>query len=288
MLKYLLPAAAICASLLLALAKLPFQAQSASTISYAVAGDGETIEIHNVAWQYTGTQVPGRPADERLLLRTTTHQKNFVGDIPEPGAMTLEAWPLGVDPKQKPLYSVKLEADSAHTLDNCLWVIDRGYVDVPMWSIHRLGDGRHLFDTHVDLVRFTVSRADGNPRYAGLDVPADDTPDARLKDPHVVAVLIYAAEDRVLRQALITHDKPADARQLRSFADETQQVAFIETPARRLKIAFSHNYPDAPATVEASVPLVKDDLDVSHAQLPPGMHIAQFRGQATKPPNANR
>jgi len=71
---------------------------------------------------------------------------------------------------------VKLEADSARTLDNCLWVIDRGYVDVPMWSIHRLGDGRHLFDTHVELVRFTISRADGTPRYAGLDVPADDTP----------------------------------------------------------------------------------------------------------------
>ena len=277
MLKKLLPAAAVCAGLLLALAKIPFQAQSASTISYTVEGDGETVVIHNVAWQYTGTQVPGRPADERLLLRTTTHEKDFVGDIPEPGAVTLEAWPLGVDPKQKPLYSVKLEADAAHTLDNGLWVIDRGYVDVPMWSIHRLGDGRHLFDTHVELVRFTVSRADGTSRYADLDVPADDAPDARLKEPHVVAVLVYAAEDRVLREVLITHDKPAEARQMRSFADETQQVAFIDTPARRLKIAFSHNYPDAPATVEASIPLVKDDLDVAHAQVPAGMHIAAWR-----------
>ena len=277
MLKKLLPAAAVCATLLLALAKVSFQAQSASTISYTVASDGETVEIHNVAWQYTGTQVPGRPADERLLLRTTTHAKNFLGNIPEPGTLTLEAWPLGVDPNQKPLYSVKLEGDAARTLDNCLWVIDRGYVDAPMWTIHRLGDGRHLFDTHVELVRFTVSRADGNPRYAGLDVPADDIPDARLKDPHVVAVLVYAAEDRVLREALITHDKPAEARQMRSLADEMQEVTFIETPARRLRIAFSHDYPDAPATLEMSVPLVKDDLDVSHAQLPPGMHIAAWR-----------
>ena len=275
--KYLLPAAAVCAGLLLALAEIPFHAQSASTVSYTVAGDGETVEIQNVAWQYTGTGVPGRPADERLLLRTTTHEKNFVGDIPEPGAMTLEAWPLGVNPNTKPLYSVKLEASDARTLDNCLWVINRGYVDTPMWSIHRLGDGRHLFDTHVELVRFQVSRADGTSRYAGLDVPADDTPDARLKDPRVVAVLVYAAEDRVLREALITHDKPAEARQMRSLADETQQVAFIETPARRLKVAFSHNYPDAPATLEASIPLTKDDLDISHAQLPPGLHIAAWR-----------
>jgi hypothetical protein len=277
MLKKLLTAAAACAGLLLAFAKFPFQAQSASTISYTVQGEGETVEIHNVAWQYTGTQVPGRPADERLLLRTTTQAKDFVGDIPEPGAMTLEAWPLGVDPKQKPLYAVKLEADTARTLDNCLWVIDRGSVDAPMWSIHRLGDGRHLFDTHVELVRFQVSRADGTPRYAGLDVPADDTPDARLKEPHVVAVLVYAAEDRVLREALITDDKPAEARQMRSFADETQQAAFIETPVRHLKIAFSHNYPDAGATVEASIPLLKDDLDVAHAQVPPGMHIEPWR-----------
>jgi hypothetical protein len=277
MLKKLLPAAVVCAALLLALAKVPFQARSASTVSYTVESGGETLEIHNVAWQYTGTGVPGRPTDEHLLLRTTTHEKNFVGDIPEPGAVTLEAWPLGVDPNTKPLYSVQLEADAAHALDNCLWVIDRGYVDAPMWSIHRLGDGRHLFDTHVELVRFTVSRADGTPRYAGLDVPADDTPDARLKEPHVVAVVVYAAEDRVLREALITHDKPAEARQMRSFADETQQITLIETPARRLKIAFSHNYPDAAATVEASIPLTKDDLDVSHAQLPPGMHVAPWR-----------
>jgi len=46
----------------------------------------------------------------------------------------------------------------------------------------------------------------------------------------VVAVLVYAAEDRVLREALITDVKPAEARQMRSFADETQEVTFIESP----------------------------------------------------------
>jgi hypothetical protein len=51
----------------------------------------------------------------------------------------------------------------------------------------------------------------------------------------------------------------------------------METPARRLKIAFSHNYPDAAATVEASIPVSKDDLDISHAQVPAGMHIAAWR-----------
>jgi len=273
----LLAAAGISAALLLALARSPFQAASASIMSYTVKGSEETIEIHNVAYQYTETRVPGRPPDERLTLRTTTHSRNFVGDIPEPGTVTLEAWPLGTDPKQKPLYTVKLEGSEARTLDNGLWVIDRGYVDVPMWAIYRLGDGRHLFDTHVELVRFTVSRADGTPRYAGLDVPADDVADARLKEPHVLAVLVYAAEDRVIREALITYDKLPEAKRMRSYADETQELSLQETPARRLRIAFSHNYPDTPATVEAFVPVVKDDLDVAHAQLPPGMHVAAWR-----------
>src|SRR5258707_13428252 len=102
-----------------------------------------------------------------------------------------------------------------------------------MGSIHRLGDVHHLFDTHVKLVRFTLSRADGTPRYAGLDVPADDTPDTRLREPHVVAVLVHAAGDRVLREALITPDKPAEARAIRSISDETQQVTLIGNPAPR-------------------------------------------------------
>ena len=267
MLKTLPAVAALCASLLLALAHMPFQAQSASTIAYSVKGDEQSIEIRNVAWQYT----------ESLLLRTTTQAQNFIGDIPQPGTVTLDAWPFGADPKQKPLYSLKLGGTEARALDNRLWVVDRGFVESPFWMIHRLRDGRHLFDTHVELVRFTVSRENGNPRYAGLDVPADDNPDPRLKEPHVVAVLVYAGEDRVIREVLLTHDRPQEARQLRSYADETQQLTLVESPARRLKIAFSHNYPDAPHTVEAFIPIVRDDLDAAHAQLPPGMHAAGWK-----------
>ncbi len=264
--KKLTAAAILCAALLLALARVPFQAESASTIAYTVTKDGEAVEIRNVAWQYTDTRV----------LRTTTQAKNFIGDIPEPGTVTLEAWTFGTDPKQKPLYSVKSGGSDARMLDS-LWVIDRGFVEAPLWAIYRIGDGRHLFDTHVELVRFTVSRENGNPRYAGLDVPADDNPDARLKEPHVVAVLVYAGEDRVLREVLLTHDRPQEAQQMRSYADETQQVTLVEIPTRRMKIAFSHNYPDAPHTVEVSIPIVKDDLDVAHAQLPAGMHAAVWK-----------
>jgi hypothetical protein len=51
--------------------------------------------------------VPGRPQDERLLLRTTTRTKQVVDEIGMEASTTVEAWPLGVDPKQKPLYTLK-------------------------------------------------------------------------------------------------------------------------------------------------------------------------------------
>ena len=67
----------------------------------------QTVEITNVAYEVTSTAVPGRPQDERLLLRTTTRTKQVVDEIGMEAATTVEAWPLGVDPKQKPLYSLE-------------------------------------------------------------------------------------------------------------------------------------------------------------------------------------
>src|SRR5437016_4135848 len=126
----LLAAAAMAA---VAAAQNPFRAQSTSTISLSAKGDERIVEIHNVTYQYTGTRVPGRPEEERLTLRLTTHSKDGLGDIPEPGAVTLEAWPLGVDLRQKPLYEVNLGGSEAHTVDDALWLVNRGNVDVPMW-----------------------------------------------------------------------------------------------------------------------------------------------------------
>jgi len=94
------------------------------------------------------------------------------------------------------------------------------------------GDGERMFDTYVPLVVFTVSRADGTPRYAGLETPADDAADARLKDPHVVAVLTYASGEKVIREALITSDDPKQARTLRSFAYASRKLEFVEARAR--------------------------------------------------------
>ncbi len=260
----------------------PFQAQSPAAITYGVNKDGQqTVEITNVAYEVTSTAVPGRPQNERLLLRTTTHTKQVVDEIGMDASTTIEAWPLGVDPKQKPLYSLKVAGVDSKTVDGALLVVLRGLEDTEWWSVYKLGTGQRLFDTYVPLLGFSIRRDIQTMRYAGLEVPEDDAPPdnkgARLKDPHVVAVLTYASDERALREALITSDDPKQAQMLRSFADASRSMTLVETPARALKISISQNYPSAPATITLTVPIVHDDLDVAHAQMPAHLHIAAWK-----------
>jgi hypothetical protein len=256
----------------------PFQAQSPASVTYGVNKDGQqTVEITNVAYEVTSTAVSGRPQDERLLLRTTTRTRQVVDEIGTDASTTVEAWPLGVDPKQKPLYSLKVAGVDARTVDGALIVILRGLEDTEWWSVYKLASGERLFDTDVPLLGFSIRRDIQTMRYAGLDVPEDDVKDPRLRDPHVVAVLTYASAERVMREALITSDDPKQAQDLRSFADASRAVTLVESPARALKIAMSQNYPSAPATVSLTVPIVRDDLDLGHAQLPAHLHIAAFK-----------
>jgi hypothetical protein len=270
------------AGLGIAQTRQPFQSQSPASVLYGVNKDGQqTVEITNVAYEVTSTGVPGRPQNERLLLRTTTRTKQVVDEIGMDASTTVEAWPLGVDPKQKPLYSLKVAGMDSKTVDGALLVVLRGIEDTEWWSVYKLGTGQRLFDTYVPLLGFSIRRDIQTMRYAGLEVPEDDAPpdnkDARLKDPHVVAVLTYASAEGALREALITSDDPKQAQILRSFADASRSVTLVETPAQALKISIRQNYPSAPATVTLTVPIVHDDLDVAHAQMPAHLHIAAWK-----------
>jgi hypothetical protein len=256
----------------------PFQAQSSASVVSGVGKDGQqTVEIANVAYEVTSTGVPGRPQDERLLLRTTTRTKQVVDEIGMEVSTTVEAWPLGVDPKQKPLYALKAAGVDSKTVDSALLVILRGLEDAEWWSVYKLGSGERLFDTYVPLLGFSIRRDIQTMRYVGFEDPPDDTADARLKEPHVVGVLTYASAERVLREALITNDDPKQAQVLRSFADATRSVTMMATPANALKISISQNYPSAPATVSLTVPVARDDLDLAHAQVPRHLHIAYWK-----------
>jgi hypothetical protein len=256
----------------------PFQAQSPSSISASLSADGaETVEIRNVSYEVTGGAIPGRPPAERLLLRKTIHSKEVVGDIGVDASVTVDAWRFGDNPAQKPLYSLTATGTEVRTMDSAILVASRGTEEVDWWSVYKLGSGQHLFDTYVPLVSFSIARETVRTRYVGVEVPPDDTTDTRLKQPNVVAVLTYASGDRVIREALVTCDDARQAALLRSFADATRTVSEEEKPARAVRISFSQNYPSPPNPVDVRIPVVGDDLDLAHAQLPARVHVTAWR-----------
>lgn len=259
----------------------PLHAEYSSTIDFSSAADGsETVEIRNVSHEVTGTQVPGRPPAERLLLRKTTRSKQILGDIGMRATVTLEAWRLGEDLRRKPLYTLTVTGEDGRTIDNALFVVARGLEETEWWSVYKLGSGQHLFDTYVPLLSFSISRETLTTRYVGFEAPGDDTNDTRLKQPNVVGVLTYASDDRVIREALVTCDDPEQAQLLRSYADTTRAVTLVEgvdQPSHTLKVSFWQNYPSPPHTVDVRIPVLRDDLDLAHAQLAPRMHVSLWR-----------
>jgi hypothetical protein len=246
----------------------PFQSQSPASVTYSVKDGQQAVELTNVGYEVTGTGVPGRPQNERLLLRTTTRTKQVVDEIGMEAMTTVEAWPLGVDPKQKPLYALKVEGVDSKTVDGALLVVLRGLEETEWWSVYKLGTGERLFDTYVPLLSFSIRRDIQTMRYVGLEVPASED---------LVAIVRYASAERVLREAMITSDDPKQAQILRSFADASRSVTLVDAPARALKISISQNYPSAPTIVAITIPIVRDDLDVAHAQMPAHLHVGHFK-----------
>jgi hypothetical protein len=238
-------------------------AQPASSYRYTVKGDEKTVEITNVHYDIAGR------ADNTLVVRETTHSKQVMGDIGMEASTTIEAWRLGTDIKQKPLYAVTVEGSESRVVENELFVVSRGLEEVEWWSVYRLANGAHLFDTYVPLVKL----GEVDERYAGLEVPEDGAKDARLREPHVVAVLSYASEAKVIREVLITCDDLKQAPLLRSFADETRKLTEV---GKSLRLTFTQADASAHAVV-MTIPIAKDDLDLAHAQLPPHLHIAAWK-----------
>jgi len=256
----------------------PLHSQASSSIDYTTAADGSsTVEIRNVAYEITGTNVPGRPPDDRLLLRKITRTKEILGDIGVEANLTLEAWRLGDDLRNRSLYTLTVSGDDGNVRDNALFVVSRGLEEVEWWSAYKLGNGQHLFDTYVPLTSFSISRETVTTRYVGLDVPSDNETDARLKQPNVVAVLTYASESRIIREALLTCDDHQEAKLLRSYADITRSLSFTEFPARTITLTFRQNYPSPPKPIDLQIPVKGDDLDLPNAQLPAKLHATAWR-----------
>jgi hypothetical protein len=252
--------------------KPPFQASSTSQIDYHVSTDhDEVVAIHNVEYELTGAGIPGRGFDDRLVLRKTVHTLYTVGDIGMEAKTTVEAWPLGVNLKQQPVYSISAEGTEPRTVNSDLIMITRGVEDdESSWSVYQLGTGKHLFDTDVPLVQLSIARETLKLRYVGLEVAVDDAADKRLKTPNAVALLTYASGEKIIREALVTCDDPKRAILLRSVADSARTVT---GDGKSIRLTISQNYPSPPATVSINIPIAGDDLDVAHVQAPVGVHV---------------
>jgi hypothetical protein len=257
------------------------RAQGESSFALHEEAGAKVVEINNLTFTTTGQYVPGRPEGERLLLRTTTQSREVIDEKGIEAKVTVEAWPLGGDPAQPPLYAVTREGVGATIEDNALLVFARGTEDVEWWSIFALGTGKPFFDTFVPLLHFPLSREDQLPRYAGFDVPPDDASDAHLRTPEVVGVLTYAAPEHVIRQLLISCSDTNRAAELRSYWDTTRTLSLQEgspgaEQTRSLHLAWSANDPADAQPVAAAIPLAADDLDPSAAKLPPCMALAPW------------
>ena len=248
--------------------------QAPSKVLYSVDKSSETVDITNVAFEVVGPGIPGRPTDERLVLRKTTQTKQVLGEVGIEATTTIAAWPLGGDFMEKPVYSITLYGTDPRTLNSEVLVVSRGLEEVEWWSIYKLGTGEHLFDTDVPLVQFSAKRDERDLRYLGIEVPPDDTVDTRLRAPNVVGVLTYASSGGVIREALLTSDSAQNARLLRSFADSTRTLEFVNG---RIVLSISRNYPARASTVSIVVPIAGDDLELTRAQLPAGIHAAAWK-----------
>ena len=253
----------------------PLQGQSFSTFTETTSKSGQvTYEVRNASYHITGEGVPGLPGDQRLLLRVSTRARQVKDEIGMRASVLLEAWPLGSDPKSKPIYASTISPGTdAQLMDDAVWVVSRGTEEVDWWSVLKLATTAHLFDTYVPVVHFSISRETLTMRYAGFDVPPDDVRDVRLKEPHVVGVLEYASADQVIREALITCDDTNRAALLRSYADSTRTLT---GSAEGLTLSISQNYPSPPDTTAIIVPIANDNLDLAHAKLSPGLRLAAW------------
>lgn len=144
---------------------------------------------------------------------------------------------------------------------------------IPDLSLGRLGTGGRLFDSHVPPAQVSITKDVRTLRYVGLEVPPDDTSDARLKASNVVAVLVYASAERMIREALISCDDPKTAGLLRSYFDTTRAMAVT---GQGVLVTFRENEGAHPA-VSVRVPIGKDDLDVLNAQTPAGIRVTVWK-----------
>jgi len=188
--------------------------------------------------------------------------------------VTLEAWRLGADLGQLPLYAISTEGTGVHTTGNALLVFARSVEEVNWWSIYRLRGGRRCSIHRCRCSRSRSRAWSRTPRYAGFEAPPGNAVDARLNEAHVVGVLSYASEENVIREAR--------AKELRSYWDQTRTLSLVDgkpygSPSLDQNLVQQQRSGQTAVTVDVTVGIAKDDLDLAHAMPAPGLRVSAWR-----------
>src|ERR1700677_3347808 len=90
----------------IAAAACSLAAQPAASYKYTAKDGEKTVEITNVNYEVVNSN---------MVLRRTTRSKQVIGDIGMESTSTTEAWQLGTDLAQRPLYAVTVEGTESRT-----------------------------------------------------------------------------------------------------------------------------------------------------------------------------
>ncbi|HKE24863.1 MAG TPA: hypothetical protein VKB88_21020 [Bryobacteraceae bacterium] len=251
----------------------PLAAQPpASSFRYHADGDDKVVEITNVVYQVTQIYAPSQAW---LALRTTTRSKEVLDEKGWESKIRLEAWPVGTDLNSKPLYAIDVPASEATLLGGELWQVMDGATDpdVPVWTVYRVATGQQVFQSFTAplAMRVELSHTDQTfqDRFAGLYVPPDDAPDARLRDKHVVGVIAYASTEGLLGEAVVTCDDIKKATELRSYWDAERFLTPQEAPS-----AIQLRFKPGPVL---RIPILPNGMDLRHAVVPVGFHLNAWK-----------
>lgn len=232
------------ALLLAAVAGLQLLAQNASSFTVTGKQGEEAVVIRNVTYELA----------RKTVLRKTEQTRQVLGDKGMEANTLIEAWPLGVDRKETPKYTIKVAGVDARSLDNELLIVSRGLEDTQWWSLYRLADGKPLFNTFVRPVRIPDTAL-----YAGYDVPADGDP--RLKNPKLIGVIHLAGAEGTPRRIEIHANDAKRAMVLRSFADVTPSLEFNYSK-KVLVLTIRDAQPDARIEIPLNAPAVIRCCDI--------------------------
>ena len=232
------------ALLLIAVVSLQVFAQSASSLTVTGKQGEEAVAIRNVSYELAA----------KTVLRKTEQTRQVLGDKGMEASTLIEAWPLGVDRKEKPKYTIKVEGVDARSLNYDLLIVTRGLEDTQWWSLYRLADGKPLFNTFVRPIHIPDTMI-----YAGYDVPADGDP--RLKNPKLIGVIHLAGAEGTPRRIEIHANDAKRALVLRSFADVTPSLEFNYTK-KVLVLTIRDAQPDARIEIPLNAPAVIRCCDI--------------------------